>query len=354
MKHTKGIPEVVTMREIAERAGVSLGTVSHVLNDSAAVRDVLRSRVMEAVKDLGYEPSQLARAFSRNSMDLVGMIVPDITNPFFPGVVRGAEDLAYQNGQRLVLCNTDNDANKEISYLADLRSFRSSGILIIPSLETRVLDSIRPTDPPVVFVGRCPEGWKGDFVVADNEKGGYLAARHLAQLGHRQYGVVTGPLYLNTAHARLEGFRRGLKEAGRKLIPEFIHEARYNSESGHLAAMRLLQMLPRPTAIFAANDLLAMGVLSALREMNLRCPEDVSLVGFDNLDIASYMAPALTTIHESGYHMGANACRLLLDRIKKRNAPVSRVMLPVELRVRDSTSIPPQAAAPANKKPAKK
>jgi DNA-binding LacI/PurR family transcriptional regulator len=353
MKHTKGIPEVVTMREIAERAGVSLGTVSHVLNDSAAVRDVLRSRVMEAVKDLGYEPSQLARAFSRNSMDLVGMIVPDITNPFFPGVVRGAEDVAYQHGQRLVLCNTDNDASKEISYLADLRSFRSSGVLIIPSLETRVLDSIRPTDPPVVFVARCPEGWKGDFVVADNEKGGYLVARHLAQLGHRQYGVVTGPLHLNTAHARLEGFQRGLKEAGRKLIPEFIHEARYNSESGHLAAMRLLQMLPRPTAIFAANDLLAMGVLSALREMNLRCPEDVSLVGFDNLDIASYMAPALTTIHESGYEMGANACRLLLDRIKKRNAPVSRVVLPIELRVRDSTSRPFQATA-ATKKPAKK
>src|ERR1700730_10295268 len=112
MRQTKGVPEVVTMREIAERAGVSLGTVSHVLNDSAAVRDVLRSRVMEAVKDLGYEPSQLARAFSRNSSDLVGMIVPDITNPFFPGVVRAAEDIAYQNGQRLVLCNTDNDATK--------------------------------------------------------------------------------------------------------------------------------------------------------------------------------------------------------------------------------------------------
>lgn len=342
------------MREIAERAGVSLGTVSHVLNDSAAVRDVLRSRVMQAVKDLGYEPSQLARAFSRNSMDLVGMIVPDITNPFFPGVVRGAEDLAYQNGQRLVLCNTDNDATKEISYLADLRSFRSSGVLIIPSLETRILDSIRPTDPPVVFVARYPDGWKGDFVVADNEKGGYLAALHLAQLGHRQYGVVTGPLHLNTAHARLEGFRRGLKEAGRKIIPEFIYEARYNSESGHVAAMRLLQRLPRPTAIFAANDLLAMGVLSAIREMNLRCPEDVSLVGFDNLESAAYMAPPLTTIHESGYEMGANACRLLLDRIKRRNAPVSRVVLPIELRVRASTSRPPHAIAAAKKKPAKK
>lgn len=332
-----------TIRHIAERAGVSLGTVSNVLNRSTGVRESLRARVNEAVKALGYEPSRLAQALNRNSMDLLGMIIPDITNPFFPGVVRGAEDLAYQHGQRLVLCNTDNDVQKEISYLSDLRSFRSSGMLIIPALETRILDSLRPHDAPVVFVARSPDGWMGDSVIADNEQGGFDAGAHLARLGHRVLGVITGPLYLNTARARLVGFRKALDEVGVRIAPECIQEARFNSESGRAAAARLLEILPRPTAIFAANDLLAMGALVAIRERGLRCPEDVSLVGFDNLDIASYMAPTLTTVHESSYLMGSAACQLLLERIEQPEDTPRQIVLPIELRIRNSTAPAPKA-----------
>lgn len=338
MKHRKDGTGPVTIRQIAKRAGVSLGTVSHVLNNSAKVRETLRSKVMAAVKDLGYEPSQLARGLSRNAMDLLGMIVPDITNPFFPGVVRGAEDVAFKHGQRLILCNTDNDPDKEISYFSDLRAFRASGVLIIPAIETKIIEAIRPGGPPVVFVARYPEHWTGDSVVADNESGGYQAGKHLLQLGHRNFGVISGPLHLNTSRSRLEGFKHALSSSGIRLIPEFVQEARYNSESGHMAALRLLQMLPRPTAIFAANDLMAIGALAAIHEMNLRCPEDVSIVGFDNLEIAPFTAPALTTIHESGYQMGATACRLLLERIEKTDTPPNKLVLPVELRARSSSS----------------
>lgn len=336
--------KVTTIRQIAEHAGVSLGTASNVLNGSIAVRESLRLRVQQAVVELGYEPSHLARGLNRNSMDLLGMIIPDITNPFFPGVVRGAEDLAYQHGQRLVLCNTDNDATKEISYLSDLRSFRSSGTLIIPSLETRILASLRPQDAPVVFVARAPDGWNGDSVVADNERGGFEAGEHLVRLGHRRIGVITGRLFLNTALARLQGFRRALDQAGIRITPECIQEARFNSDSGHAAAMRLLDLLPRPTAIFAANDLVAIGALLAIRERGLRCPEDVSLVGFDNLEIASYLNPSLTTIHESSYHMGSAACQLLLERIEQPEGPARQIVLPIELRVRNSTAPPPKEA----------
>jgi DNA-binding LacI/PurR family transcriptional regulator len=344
MAKGKHAPHGTTIRHIAEHAGVSLGTVSNVLNRSTGVRESLRARVNEAVKALGYEPSRLAQALNRNRMDLLGMIIPDITNPFFPGVVRGAEDLAYRHGQTLVLCNTDNDVQKEISYLSDLRSFRSAGMLIIPALETRILESLRPRDAPVVFVARSPDGWMGDSVMADNERGGFDAGAHLARLGHRVLGVITGPLYLNTARARLVGFRNALDEVGVKIAPEYIQEARFNSESGRAAAAQLLEILPRPTAIFAANDLLAMGALVAIRERGLRCPEDVSLVGFDNLEIASYMAPTLTTVHESGYQMGSAACQLLLERIEQPEQAPRQIILPVELRIRNSTAPAPKAA----------
>jgi len=336
MKKEKPKPNI-TIRQIAKHANVSLGTVSHVLNGSAVVRETLRTRVLEAMSTLSYEPSQLARGLRGNSINLMGMIIQDVTNPFFPAIIRGAEDLAYKHGQRLVLCNTDNDADKEISYLADLRCFRPSGMLIIPGIDSKIIESIRPTDPPIVFVARCPASWKGDFVAADNEGGGYQAASHLLQLGHRNMAVITGPLHLSTAVARLNGFKTRLLEEGISLMPEYIHEARFNSESGYTASLRLFQMLPRPTAIFASNDLLAFGVLAAIRHLNLRCPEDISVVGFDNLDFAEYSAPALTTIHESGYQMGATACRLLLDRMKEPQKAVGRIILPTELRIRSST-----------------
>ncbi|HEX4039496.1 MAG TPA: LacI family DNA-binding transcriptional regulator [Acidobacteriaceae bacterium] len=331
----------ITVRQIAETASVSVGTVSHVLNGSARVTEPRRRRVMEAIRKLGYQPSELARGLRRNFTAMLGMIIPDITNPFFPGIVRGAEDIACQSGYRLVLCNSDNDEAKELSYLNDLRSFRPSGLLIIPS--GSVSDSLSHPDANIVFVDRCPAEWKGDFVTADNEGGAYQVGRHLLALGHRHLGVITGPLSVTSAADRLRGFRRALAEMDMTIGSEYIQEARFNSESGYSAALRLLQMLPRPTAIFAANDLLACGALAAAQHLRLRCPEDLSVAGFDNLEFVEHTAPALTTVHQSGYQIGATACRLLLERIADRNKPPVRLVLPTELKVRNSTGPPPEA-----------
>lgn len=284
----------VTMRQIAERAGVSIGTVSHVMNGTATVREKLRERVLEAIRSLGYQPSQLARGLRRNQTSMLVMMIPDVTNPFFPAVVRGVEDVAYKSSLRLVLCNTDNDPRKEISYLNEMRSYRPAGWLIIPSVDSDIamhFKSTATTGPPVVCLDRQPRGWRGDVALVANEQGSYDATRHLLRMGHRQLAVITGPLHLGNAVERLEGFKRALAEAKVPIEPDYIQEARFERNSGYQAAIRLLRMLPRPTAIFACNDLMALGVFLAARELGLHCPEDISIVGFDNLDFAEFTAP---------------------------------------------------------------
>jgi len=328
------------MREIAERAGVSIGTVSHVINGTATVRDKLRKRVLEVISNLGYQPSELARGLRRNQTSMLVMMIPDVTNPFFPAVVRGVEDVAYKSSFRLVLCNTDNDPRKEVSYLSEMRSYRPAGWLVIPSADSELASKFQSivSGPPVVCIDRQPPGWQGDVVLAANESGAYSAARHLLRMGHRQLAVITGPLHLANAVERLEGFKRALNEAKVKIDPDYIQEARFERVSGYHAALRLLRMLPRPTAIFACNDLMALGVFLAARELAIRCPEDLSIVGFDNLDFAEFTAPALTTVHQSGYQLGTAAARLLLDRITGSVRPPQTVVLPSELKVRNSVA----------------
>ncbi|MGA2859845.1 MAG: LacI family DNA-binding transcriptional regulator [Candidatus Sulfotelmatobacter sp.] len=342
----------VTMRQIAERARVSIGTVSHVINDTAKVREKLRQRVLEAIRSLGYQPSQLARGLRRNQTSMLVMIIPDVTNPFFPAVVRGVEDVAYSSSLRLVLCNTDNDPRKEISYLNELRAYRPAGWLVIPSVDSEISTHLKPavSGPPVVCIDRQPKGWSGDVVLVANEAGAYSATRHLLRMGHRQLAVITGPLHLANAVERLNGFKRALAEAKVSIEPDYVQEARFERNSGYHAAKRLLGMLPRPTAIFACNDLMALGVLLAARELGLHCPEELSIVGFDNLDFAEFTAPALTTVCQPGYQLGTTAARLLLERIAGLKQPPQRVVLPTELKIRNSVASPSSAhSAPERK-----
>jgi|SRR5579864_1817640 len=329
----------VTMRQIAERAQVSIGTVSHVVNGTAGVRPKLRSRVLEAIRNLGFQPSALAQGLRLNRSRMLGMIVPDITNPFFPGVVRGAEDVAFKNSYRLVLCNTDNDPAKEALYLAELKSFRAAGLLIIPAAGSDLVSELEngdPVKPPVVCIDRCPNAWTGDGVVVANEEGAYEATKHLIRSGHRHLAVITGPALLANATERLNGFKRALREARLPIAPEFIQEAAFDMRTGAQAARRLVRMLPRPTAIFACNDLMALGTLHALHELRLRCPEDVSVAGFDNLEFCEFTNPALTSVYQPGYQMGTVAASLLVERIKGLADAPKRIALQTELKIRNS------------------
>jgi DNA-binding LacI/PurR family transcriptional regulator len=332
----------VTIREIAKRAGVSIGTVSHVINGTARVREKLRQRVLEAIGSLNYHPSQLGRGLRRNQTSMLGMIIPDVTNPFFPAVVRGLEDVAYRDRYRVILCNTDNDPEKEISYLNELHSYRPSGLLLIPAAGSRVAASLKrfaASGIPVVCIDRQPPGWNGDLVLVANDQGTYEATRHLLRMGHSRVAVVTGPHHLPNAVERLRGFEKATAEAGVSVQPEWVQEARFDRHSGYEAAMRLLALHPRPTAILACNDMMALGTLQAVRESNLRCPEDVSIVGFDNLEFTEFTAPALTSVHQPGYELGATAGRRLLETIRGLNPEPRTIVLQTELKIRNSVAL---------------
>jgi DNA-binding LacI/PurR family transcriptional regulator len=329
------------MKQIAKMAGVSLGTVSHVLNDSARVREPLRKRVLDAVDTLGYQPSQLARGLRRDKTNMIGMVIPDVTNPFFPAVVRGAEDVAFSNGYRLVLCNTDNDHSKELVHLNELRTYLPAGLLVIPSTFsdlTAQAKSYREAGTAVVCVDRLPRRWDGDSVTVANEEGAYQASRHLIQLGHRRLATITGPLHLTNAQQRVTGFRRALAEANISISPEYIQEATFDRAGGHAKALLLLRMLPRPTAIFAGNDMIALGVFHAIRELSLSCPGDVSVIGFDDLDFAEFTSPSLSSVFQPGYQLGATAASMLLDRVTGAQGPPVHSVLQTQLKIRESAA----------------
>jgi LacI family transcriptional regulator len=340
---------MANMKEIARMAGVSLGTVSHVLNGSARVREPLRRRVEEAVQSIGYQPSALARGLRRDKTNMIGMVIPDVTNPFFPAVVRGAEDTAFANGYRLILCNTDNDHSKELVHLNELRTYLPSGLIVIPSDFsdlTRQTESYQQSGAAVVCVDRLPKRWHGDSVTAANEAGAHAATRHLVQLGHRRIAAISGPLHLTNAEQRLRGFRRAMTEAGLAVAPEFLQEASFDLPGGRSRGLLLLRMLPRPTAIFAGNDMIAMGVIQAIRELSLRCPEDVSVMGFDDLAFSALTNPPLASVMQPGYQLGATAARILLDRVHGDTGPARHVVLQTELKIRESVAPPHEIDSP--------
>ena len=336
---------MANMQEIARIAGVSLGTVSHVLNNTANVREPKRTRVLEAVQAAGYQPSQLARGLRRDTTNMIGMIIPDITNPFFPAVVRGAEDVAFSNGYRLILCNTDNDHSKEIIHLNELRTYLPAGLIVIPSnfsdLTTQA-ESYRRAGSGVVCIDRLPKNWSGDSVTSNNEAGAYDATRHLIKLGHTRLATITGPLHLTNAMDRLGGFKRAVKEAKLHLSPEYVQETSFDKQSGLAKTLILLRLIPRPTAIFAGNDLIALGALLAVSETGLRCPEDISIVGFDDLDLAETTNPSLSSVSQPGYQLGTTAARILLDRREGDTSPAKHIVLETLLHLRNSVAPPPE------------
>lgn len=330
------------MKDIANEAGVSIGTVSNVINGTIAVRPVIHRKVMEAILALGYKPSLLARSLRQNRTSMIGMVIPDITNPFFPAVVRGVEDVAFQSSFRLVLCNTDNDSYKEESYFRDLQSYRTAGLLLIPSEHNKVtaITDLESGDVPVVCLDRRPENWMGDSVTVNNTEGVFAATTYLIKLGHRAIAMIIGSLHLRNAVARLEGFREAIHKAKLEISPEYIQEGRFDRSNGYEKMRILLQQRPQPTAVVCGNDLIALGVLSALREAGLRCPQDVSVIGFDDIELSELTDPSLTTVFQPGYQMGARAAALLIKRLQGSKEPAQNIVLPTELKIRHSVCPP--------------
>ncbi len=305
---------MATIYDVARAAGVSTTTVSHVLNGTRHVSEETQQRVLEAVKELRFRPNSLARSLVRQETRTIALIVPDNVNPFFAELARGIEDFGFGAGYSVILCNSDRDTNKELAYLDMLISKRVDGIIYM-TMSTH-LDQLQPlldNRIPLVTFDREYQGI--DAILLDNAQGGYDATQHLISLGHRRIATIGGPDAKTRSHERIRGYERALAEAGLAIDPQLVLAGDWTYESGVVAARQIVELRVPPTAIFACNDMMAIGAMTALREHGLGVPEDMSIVGFDNISLATFLFPPLTTLATPLVEVSQRLCQLLLDRI---------------------------------------
>jgi DNA-binding LacI/PurR family transcriptional regulator len=332
-----------TIKKVAERAGVSVGTVSHVITGSVPVSEPLRLKVEAAVRELNYHPNHVARSLKTSRSRNLGIIVPDITIPFFPQVIRAAEDAARRHGYSLMAVNSGDDGARQTELLSLLRSQRVEGILLVTAAGpaahneiARILDA----GIPIVFLDRIPGRLRADSVSVENEAAAALGVEHLLAMGNRQIAIVTGPLALKNERQRLLGYRQALERAGIAPDEPLIWEGNLCPED--VAAMcrsRLRDAALRPDAILSTNGPTALGVLRAFRDCGLATPGDIAFVTFDELTVDDLFMPSITTIVQPAYDIGFQAAELLLNRIESKSAgpkPVT-LRLPAALKVRESS-----------------
>ncbi|WP_353946532.1 LacI family DNA-binding transcriptional regulator [Streptomyces sp. HUAS MG91] len=334
----------VGIKDVARVAGVSVGTVSNVINRPESVAEETRARVLSAIDRLGYVRSESARQLRAGRSRIMGLLVLDMGNPFFVDVARGAERAARAAGLGVMVCNSAQSPTEEAEYLSLFAEQRVRGVLLTPAEATgRTVEQFRRHDIPFVLVDRVAEGATECSVSVDDVNGGALAVRHLADAGHRRIAYVSGPPALNQVKDRRQGALRALSEAG--LPATALHELpteRLDVAAGRDAGARLLGLADRPTAVFCANDLLALGVLQSLYAAGVRVPEDIAIVGYDDIEFAAAAAVPLTSVRQPAVTMGALAAELLLEEIEAADRPDGghehrRVVLQPELVVRGSS-----------------
>ena len=329
--------KAASIYDVARESGVSVFTVSAVINHKSHVGKGLRERVESAILKLNYRPNLIARSLAKQRTHTIGMIVPDIANPFFPMVVRGAEDAAQKHGYNLLLCNSDDSLDKEERAVELFLSKRVDGILLTKAAEDfrpAVRQMIDDVNIPFVLLMRTYPKLTRDAVISDDYQGAYDAVCHLAQAGRSRIGLICGPLKISNAKARWEGFRDALKAKGLAYDPDLVIEGDYRIESGFRAGHSLLSR--RPDGIYVANHLMTIGLLKAAEEIGMMCPEDFGLVSFDDYPWLGIFRPRLTTVELPKHQLGSEAAELLIERISGSTAkPVLRKLLP-ELRIRES------------------
>lgn len=333
-----------TIHDVAKAAGVSIATVSATINQTAYVSPELQERVKRAIVELGYHPNGIARSLKKRATQTLGLIISDITNPFFTAIIRGIEDVANARGYALILCNTDEDLEKERAYLRLLRSRRVDGLIMAPAGAAEHYGGLSADlKMPLVFVDRRIGTVSADAVVVDNLGGARQVVEYLLRLGHRRVGAVTGLPQISTTHERIQGYRQALEQVGLAVDPDLMRGGNSRLEGGHQASLTLLGLPNRPTAIFATNNVMAIGLMRAVVERGLRCPEDLSVACFDDFEWASVFRPRLTTVAQPVYDMGVKAAELLFARLEGTLTGDPReVVLSPRLAIRDSCAAPAQ------------
>ena len=334
-----------TMRDVARLARVSATTVSTIVNGRGGVRPELIRRVEDAIATLDYHPNEVARSLKVNRTFIIGVVVPDVSNLFFNAILQGVETKARQHGYSVVLCDSHEDPVEEQDLLKTLVGRRVDGILLASAQSYLAEGRLVRRRPPIVCFDREPAGFEGRVVVIDNVLASYQATRYLIELGHQRIATIAGPEATLTGSARIEGFRKALQEARIPLREEYIRPGGFSMEGGYRAGLEFLRLPNPPTAVFACNNRMTLGLMRALKDLGLTCPKDVSVCGFDDFDWSELFSPGITTVVQPSYEMGELATEMLLQVIMDSDQHLesgegNRVVMKAELRVRESTAPP--------------
>jgi LacI family transcriptional regulator len=333
---------MASIKDVALKANVSTTTVSHVVNRTRFVSDKVRGEVEAAIRALDYVPSAVARSLKSNTTKTIGMLIPNCSNPYFSEIVRSVEDHCFGAGYTLILCNTDDDPHRQGAYLQVLSEKRIDGMIIISTGEDRdLLRLLKGLPIPTVLLDREIGEVNCDLVETAHVQGGMMATEHLLDLGHRRIACLAGPADLNSSAQRIEGWRRALTNAGLAAeVESLLWHSDFSSQGGFNTMQTILASAQAPSAVFVCNDLMCMGALSAAHQAGVRVPQDLSLIGFDDIELAKFTSPALTTIAQPKHRIGVTAVDMVLERIQGGRVQARQVILQPELIVRNSTARP--------------
>jgi len=331
------------IKDVAQRAGVSSATVSRVLSNHPHVSPETRERVLQAIEELGYRPSRVARSLRAQRSRIIGLIISDIQNPFFTALVRAVEDVAYEHDYAVFLCNSDENVEKEGFYVEVMRAEHVAGVVISPTQEEgSPAEQLVHWGIPVVTIDRVIRGLAVDTVLVDNVAAAYTLVDHVIRDGHSRVAAVIGIPAATTGRERFEGYVRALEANGLPLDEELIRRGLPKEPMGYEMTRDLLALPRPPSALFTGNNLLTLGALRAIREAGLRIPDDIALVAFDELDWMSLFDPALTVAAQPTYELGRRATELLLKRIDGWEGPPEKVVLSPTIHIRRSCAPHPE------------
>ncbi|MEL7657704.1 MAG: LacI family DNA-binding transcriptional regulator [Bacillota bacterium] len=326
------------IQEVAKKANVSVATVSRVLNNNIYVKQETREKVMQAIKELNYSPNLSGRILRRNETKVVLILLPTISNPFYAKAVTGIRHVADKMGYLTLICNTESSKEKEMEFLDLLKYKQADGAIIMShDMEIDKLEEIRESHP-IVQCFEYQQSNKLSYVSVDNEKAAYDAVDYLIQIGHSKIGLVGCHPAYSSAVQREEGYKKALSGAGIELDPNLIIRGDYGFKSGYDCAIELMERNQKPTAIFAISDMQAIGVIKALKTIGLRVPQDVSVMGFDNITMAEIYDPSVTTVYQPAYKIGSKAMTILIEELKSETYKPQHILMKHELIIRESTS----------------
>jgi len=330
----------VTIKDIAKQASVSINTVSRALNGKPDVNEETKKRIIEIAKRLNYVPNFLAKGLVTKNTKTIGVIISDNSNPFFAKIIKGIEDFARSEGYSIILCNTDEEYEKEEDAIYLLQQKQVDGFLItLTSTQKERIDvlKLKRAEIPFVLLNRHMDNIMTDYVINDNIYGAYIAINHLVKLGYKRIGYISGPPQISSVRERLEGYRKALFENNIEFDNSLIKESNLKMEDGTILMRELLELENLPTAVFTYSDFLAIGVLKAIKEAELKIPEDIALVGYDDIEFSAFLEVPLTTVHQPRYRIGEKGARILINRIEgKGSKDLQQIILKPELVIRKS------------------